>query len=91
MKTSIKDIVIGAFAVVGFYVVVTGFNSPQAEPQVISATPESHQWEMIAVSNTDAVYAINKVTGEVRKYESFYTYKKKGRMGHYVVAKEYKE
>ena len=68
MKTSIKDIVIGAFAVIGFYVVVTGFNSPQAEPQVISATPESHIWEIKQSSNSNGVtysYLYNKVTGEV--------------------------
>ena len=68
MKTSIKDIVIGAFAVVGFYVVVTGFNSPQAEPQVISATPESHQWEVSQSSSNGGntySYLYNKVTGEV--------------------------
>ena len=66
MKTSIKDIVIGAFAVIGFYVVVTGFNSPQAEPQVISATPESHIWETVVTNTNNGSVAIlyNKQTGD---------------------------
>lgn len=94
MNTSIKDIVIGAFAVIGFYVVVTGFNSPQTESQVISATPESHQWEFHLVNRNNQyggayAYALNKVTGEVRKYESNWTHNDSFSFGDYVVSKEY--
>lgn len=64
MKTNtIKDVVIGVFAIIGFYVVLTGFNSPQADSQVISASPESHKWELVPSGETDA-YLYNKVTGE---------------------------
>lgn len=72
MKTNIKDIVIGAFAVIGFYTVVTGFNSPQAESQVISATPESHIWEISQTTGAGGTvaYLYNKVTGEVYSLSS---------------------
>lgn len=65
MKTSIKDIVIGAFAVIGFYVVVTGFNSPVEQQAVMTATPESHAWELGGFGNDFFMW--NKKTGEVRK------------------------
>ena len=73
MKTNIKDIVIGAFAVIGFFTLVTGFNSPQTESQVITGTPESqvitgtpesHIWELIPSTITSDAYLYNKVTGE---------------------------
>ena len=69
MKSQIKDIVIGIFAVIGFTAIVMGFNNP-AEPQQVSyATPESHVWEFhISPNPSDSSFAINKETGEVRKY-----------------------
>lgn len=86
MKTSIKDIVIGAFAVIGFYVVVTGFNSPQAEPQeqaelqVVSLTPESHKWELVRSEGSSTAIIYNKETGEIVAYnvsnEKILTFKK---------------
>ena len=64
MKSIIKDIVIGAFAVIGFFTLVTGFNSPQTESQVITGTPESHIWELVPSTVTSDAYLYNKVTGE---------------------------
>ena len=53
-----------------------------SDAYVEPSIPESHVWEMHSTSN-DAksfVYAINKVTGEVRKYDSYYTYSKSGEL-----------
>ena len=62
MKTQIKDIVIGIFAVIGFTAVVMGFTN-QTE-QVTYGTPESHIYE-IYMHNTLSGFKLNKVTGEV--------------------------
>lgn len=76
---NIKDIVIGIFAVIGFTAIVTGFTTNESStPQQINGTPESHVWEFHLNSSDikQSVYAfaINKVTGEVRKYETNYQY-----------------
>ena len=71
MKSQIKDIVIGIFAVIGFTAIVMGFNNPAEPQQVTYATPESHVWEIMTAFETtgqERVYTLNKVTGEVRKY-----------------------
>ncbi len=63
MKTQIKDIVIGIFAVIGFTAVVMGFTN-QSEPQQTYGTPESHEWGLV-VSETDTdAFLYNKKTGE---------------------------
>lgn len=64
MKTNIKDIVIGAFAVIGFYVVVTGFNSSEEQQAIMTATPESHVYQIYGGEGNYAIL-LNKVTGEV--------------------------
>ena len=46
MKSQIKDIVIGIFAVIGFTAIVMGFNNPAEPQQVTYGTPESHVWEL---------------------------------------------
>ena len=70
MKSQIKDIVIGIFAVIGFTAIVMGFNNPAEPQQVTYATPESHVWELVISSSNAVPYSINKVTGEVRKYNN---------------------
>ena len=71
---NIKDITFLAFAVVGFYTIITAFTSTESnQPQQVYATPESHVWELgftefEGVGNWAHPFAINKVTGEVRKY-----------------------
>ena len=55
MKTQIKDIVIGIFAVIGFTAVVMGFTN-QTEPQQTYGTPESHVWEFQMREGSNVVY-----------------------------------
>ena len=71
MKSQIKDIVIGIFAVIGFTAIVMGFNTPSEPQQVTYGTPESHVWEMYmnSTETRTKVFLINKKTGEVRKYD----------------------
>ena len=80
MKDTIKNSIIGAFAIFGLVALISSSNTA---PTVIQdGTPESHVWTMHSTShNTSSfVYAINKVTGEVRKYDSKYTYGKSGKL-----------
>ena len=77
MKSQIKDIVIGIFAVIGFTAIVMGFNNPAEPQQVTYATPESHVWELRfaeygsggnhAYGNHARPFLYNKVTGEIRR------------------------
>lgn len=70
MKTKFKDFLLYSLACVG---VVSLFISATTQPQQTTSTvPESHVWEMHSTSNNtySFVYAINKVTGEVRKQNS---------------------
>jgi hypothetical protein len=67
---NIKDITLLAFAVVGFYTIITAFSSTesnQPQPQQVYGTPESHVWEMWK-PNTSSYFSFNKKTGEVRSY-----------------------
>ena len=66
---NIKDITISIFAVIGFVAIITGFTN-----QAQQTTPESHVWSFHMDSNSQNTYAfsINKVTGEVRKYNTNY-------------------
>ena len=50
MKSQIKDIVMGIFAVIGFTAIVMGFNNPAEPQQVTYGTPESHVWEILSVT-----------------------------------------
>ncbi|MDC1393018.1 hypothetical protein N8334_06745 [Flavobacteriaceae bacterium] len=80
---NIKEIVIGIFAVIGFAAIVTGFRNEAEQEHTV---PESHVWEM-HISDSDVfAFSINKQTGEVRKYETFYKYQKKAAFGQYNVA-----
>ena len=93
MKSQIKDIVIGIFAVIGFTAIVMGFNNPQEPQQVTYGTPESHVWEIMTAFETtgqERVYTLNKVTGEVRKYSKAAMYSGKLRDQFYQVLNENK-
>ena len=73
MMKNIKDITISIFAVIGFVAIITAFtNQPVRANQ--TTTPESHVWSFHLGSTTERsfAFAINKVTGEVRKYNSYY-------------------
>ena len=70
---NIKDIALLAFAVIGFYTIITAFTSSESnQPQQVYGTPESHVWEMITPNNGNGAtaYLYNKVTGEVRKHRT---------------------
>ena len=45
---NIKDITLLAFAVIGFYTIITAFTSTESNQpqQVVNGTPESHVWEL---------------------------------------------
>jgi len=65
---NIKDITLSAFAVIGFYTIITAFTSTESNPaqQVINGTPESHVWEVyIGTSNSKYDWLLNKKTGEI--------------------------
>ena len=64
---NIKDITLLAFAVVGFYTIITAFSSTESNQpqQVVNGTPESHVWEIYTGDGLKS-YSLNKVTGEIR-------------------------
>tara|TARA_Y100001968_G_scaffold287783_1_gene289487 strand:+ start:208 stop:501 length:294 start_codon:yes stop_codon:yes gene_type:complete len=69
MKTKFKDLLLYTLATIG---VVALFISA-TQTQVSHTTPESHEWELgfaefQGAGNWARPYAINKKTGEVRKY-----------------------
>jgi len=71
---NIKDITISIFAIIGFAFLLSSFTANEVEEteQQVYGTPESHVWELKLVqegSFSGRAYAINKVTGEVRKYD----------------------
>ena len=69
MKSQIKDIVIGIFAVIGFTAIVMGFNNPAEPQQVTYGTPESHVWEVQCDNGSSSTcYIYNKTTGESRAF-----------------------
>ena len=59
-----KDKVLGIFAGIGIMSLLMASNSQ--EPKVNYGVPESFVWEF----HTDEPLAINRVTGEVRKYNT---------------------
>ena len=85
----IKDITISIFAIIGFVTILSSFNNQSQETH---STPESHVWEFHINNGTGGVkttvhtFAINKVTGEVRKYETQYNYFKKAGFGDYSIS-----
>lgn len=79
MKTKLKDFILYSLAIVG--AVTLFINATTNSQQTISTVPESHVWEMEYAysdgSNIGRMYAINKQTGEVRKYSFSYPNLKK--------------
>ena len=58
---NIKDITLSIFAIIGFVAILSSFNN-----QTHDTVPESHAWEF----HNENALSINKVTGEVRKYNT---------------------
>ena len=88
MKTKLKDFLLYSMACIG---AVSLFLSAYQPKQSTTTVPSSHVWEMNSTSNdnTSFVFAINKVTGEVRKYETKYTHiGSKTYFAHYEIASE---
>ena len=92
MKSQIKDIVIGIFAVIGFTAIVMGFNNPAEPQQETYATPESHVWETVARDMED-IYLLNKVTGEIRMVREYMkeSYSLNGRKLRYISSQNHEE
>lgn len=68
MKTKFKDFLLYSLACVG---AVSLFLSAYQPQQTTSTVPESHVWDLHVVDGGEysgRAFAINKVTGEVRKY-----------------------
>ena len=86
MQSKFKDYLLYTLSTIG---VVALFISATTLPPQTSTVPESHVWEMHSTSSntTSHVYAINKVTGEVRKYESNWGNYKQQKWGTYVVSR----
>lgn len=74
---NIKDITISIFAIIGFVFILSSFTNQSQETH---GTPESHVWELqMGTFTTSPAFAINKKTGEVRKYSAGYiNYNKDG-------------
>lgn len=63
---NIKDIALLAFAVIGFYTIITAFTKTESnQPQQVYGTPESHVWEIYGAEGNSG-FILNKVTGELR-------------------------
>ena len=86
---NIKETIIGVFAVIGFVAIVSGFTTNNAVQEPNYGTPESHVWELQVSSGSNPIaFSINKVTGEVRKFNSAMDRATKD--PDYVVMKEFK-
>ena len=86
MKSKFKDYLLYTLSTIG---VVALFISATTQPPQTSTVPESHVWEMHSTSNNNSshMFAINKKTGEVRKYETkFSSVGGDNQFGHYNVA-----
>jgi len=84
---NIKEVIIGVFAVIGFAAIVTGFTNEAVQEHTV---PESHVWEMHPTLEENFGFMYNKVTGEVRKLNSytpkaFSTTKNKTNIGYIVM------
>ena len=71
MKDTIKNSIIGAFAIFGFVALISSSNNAPTVIHEGSNTPESHVWEMVCSQGDNIAegraYLYNKVNGEVRK------------------------
>ena len=89
---NIKDITISIFAIIGFAFLLSSFTSNASEEttQQVYGTPESHVWDMIIQNgsgNTQRLWTLNKVTGEVRKHNSTFDSKKPDEASGYIIMK----
>ena len=66
MKDTIKNSLIGAFAIFGLVALISSSNSAPTVIHEGSNTPESHVWEFGSDETGGDAYLFNKVTGETR-------------------------
>ena len=66
MKDTIKNSIIGAFALFGLLAIISGNTTQQTTQEPTCGTPESHIWSMVNVGGR--AYSINAKTGAVRHY-----------------------
>ena len=89
MKTKFKDFLLYSLACVG---AVSLFLSAYQPQETTSTVPESHVWEFYLSEGSNAgngrAFSLNKVTGEVRKYETYLDWTKGMAFGEYNVAKQ---
>ena len=67
MKSKFKDYLLYTLSTIG---VVALFISATTQPPQTSTVPESHVWELHELDASWGAYSINKVTGEVRHYDT---------------------
>ncbi|MDA9276748.1 hypothetical protein N9P56_00050 [Flavobacteriaceae bacterium] len=89
---NIKDITISIFAIIGFAFLLSSFTTNETEEttQQVYGTPESHVWDMIIQNgsgNTQRLWTLNKVTGEVRKHNLAFDNKKPDEVSGYIIMK----
>ena len=80
---NIKDITLLAFAVVGFYTIITAFQIKNQNPS-LNGTPESHVWETPGRDVAGGQFLYNKVTGEVRYHIADYEKLQKDKITGYI-------
>ena len=70
MKDTIKNSIIGAFALFGLLAIISGTTTQPTTHETTHGTPESHVWSFHLDGGAagNSAYSINAVTGEVRKY-----------------------
>ena len=81
-----KSILIGALGASLLFVSIGA--GTQQEPVTVSTVPESHVWEFHINSpgaGTGRAYSLNRVTGEVRKYETYRDLTTEDHFGEYIV------
>ena len=94
---NIKDITISIFAIIGFAFLLSSFTTNEIEEttQQVYGTPESHVWEFHLSdpsSNSDGMaFSINKVTGEVKKFETHWSFHTKQKWGTYAQGRNTKD
>ena len=75
MKDTIKNSIIGAFAIFGLVALISSSNTAPTVVHEGSNTPESHVWGAISSNTTSAgasyVVLYNKVTGESKAFHTF--------------------
>jgi len=72
MKDTIKNSIIGLFAIFGLVALISSSNSAPTVIHEGSNTPESHVWEFRSDETGGDAYLFNKVTGETRYLTNAY-------------------